>query len=74
MVFILEDSDKSESRIVIPIKMFFKKYYLHRRENKYKIMGYLLLLFHNLAVNSHTILYLFAGYFMLVLCFASRVP
>ena len=45
MFFILEDSNKSESRIVIPTKMFFRSMYLHRRENKYDIIGFLLLFF-----------------------------
>lgn len=50
MFFILEDSDKSESRIVIPTKMVFKSMYLHKRE---KIWQYwvLLLLTNNLAVS-----------------------
>lgn len=43
MVFILEDSSKIESRIVIPTEIFFKSVYLHRREDKCDSIGYILL-------------------------------
>ena len=40
MFFILEDSDKSESRIVIPTKIVFKSMY-YIRENKYGSIGFI---------------------------------